>query len=205
VPVIANGVDTQRFTPGQAKNTSEPARLLFVGRVVRQKGLDILLPALAALTPGRGFHLDVVGDGSEVKELKALAERLGIGDKVSFLGWRDRDALPGLYARSDVFVFPSRDEGMPNAVLEAMASSLPVVATDIAGNQELVRHGVTGLLTPCEDAPALASALDSLLADRDLAVRYGQAGRDLVQEHYSWRAAAQAYLDLLGKAAAKAG
>ncbi|MBF0482088.1 MAG: glycosyltransferase family 4 protein [Desulfovibrionaceae bacterium] len=207
IAVIANGVDTQRFAPGLPKNASEPARLLFAGRVVRQKGLDVLLPALAALAnaPGRDFHLDVAGDGSEVAELRALAERLGIGAKVSFLGWRDRDALPGLYARADVFVFPSRDEGMPNAVLEAMASALPVVATDIAGNQELVRHEQTGLLTPCEDVPALTAALDRLIRDRELAARYGKAGRRLVQEDYSWRAAARAYLDLLGEAAAKAG
>jgi glycosyltransferase involved in cell wall biosynthesis len=205
VPVIANGVDTERFVPGLPKNDSEPPRLLFVGRVVRQKGLDILLPALAALSKGRDFHLDVVGDGPEVKELTALAERLGLGAKVSFLGWRDRDALPGLYARADIFVFPSRDEGMPNAVLEAMASALPVVATDIAGNQELVRHGVTGLLTPCGDAPALTAALDSLLADPELAGTFGRAGRDLVREHYSWRAAAVSYLDLLARAADRAG
>jgi glycosyltransferase involved in cell wall biosynthesis len=205
VPVIANGVDTERFAPGPPGSASEPARLLFVGRVVRQKGLDILLPALAGLAKQHEFHLDVVGDGGEVKELKALAERLGIGDKVSFLGWRDRDALPGLYARSDVFVFPSRDEGMPNAVLEAMASGLPVVATDIAGNEELVRHGQTGLLTPCEDAAALTEALGSLLADREMAKRYGQAGRDLAREHYSWSAAARSYLDLIAKAVAKAG
>lgn len=205
VPVIANGVDAERFVPGPSRGDAGPARLLFAGRVVRQKGLDILLPALAALPKGRDFHLDVAGDGPEVAELTALAERLGIGGKVSFLGWRDRDALPGLYARADIFVFPSRDEGMPNAVLEAMASSLPVVASRIAGNEELVRHGVTGLLTPCGDAPALTAALDSLLADPELAGNFGRAGRDLVREHYSWRAAATAYLDLLGKAAAQAG
>ncbi|KHK01388.1 glycosyltransferase family 4 protein [Desulfovibrio sp. TomC] len=203
--MIPNGVDTERFRPagesGAAGAVGEsgaagPVRLVFVGRVVRQKGLDVLLDALSRLPAELDYRLTIVGDGPLRPELAERAAGLGLADRVAFAGWAAREAMPGLLGGADLFVFPSRDEGMPNAVLEAMASGLPVVATRISGNEELVGDGETGFLVPPDDAPALAHALARLLADPGLCRRMGAAGRERVVREYSWQSVAERYAAL---------
>jgi glycosyltransferase involved in cell wall biosynthesis len=205
IRVIPNGVDTDRFAPSAVSAPSDTVRLCFVGRLVRQKGLDVLLDALARLVD-RSWRLTLVGDGPERPKLVGQAVALGLAGRFRFVGWTDRDALPGLLAAHDLFVFPSRDEGMPNAVLEAMAAGLPVVATAIAGNEELVVDGQTGLLVPPGDPAALAQALVRLLDAPGLRGTYGRAGRDRVEREYSWKRVAEAYLRLcLGEEEAAGG
>lgn len=197
VQIIPNGVDAARFFPGQ--RPPGPARLLTVGRVVHQKGVDLTLRALAGLRDLE-WTFEVVGDGPQRAALQDLARELGIADRVTFAGWKPNTDLPDLYRRADLFVFPSRHEGMPNVVLEAMASGLPVVASAIAGNEELVLPEQTGLLVPPGDVEALRLALRRLVPDADLRARLGAAGRDRVEREFSWRATAQAYLVLLERA-----
>jgi len=123
---------------------------------------------------------------------------LGIDNRVRFLGWQGRAELPKTYLGANLFVYPSRHEGMPNAVLEAMASGLPVLATRIAGNEDLV-SAETGVLVPPEDAAALQAALQQLLADAALRQRLGAAAPRHIQGQYSWQGVTQAYLDLMRK------
>lgn len=205
VGIIPNGVDAQRFTPAAAEAAAAAAAaaagglsLLFVGRVVRQKGLDVLFEALASLPPAllAGVTLRIVGDGPARPELEAQAQRLGLSERIRFLGWLGRDELPAAYRSAGAFVFPSRDEGMPNVVLEAMAAGLPVVATRIAGNRDLVVDGETGLMLDTDDVPALAAAIARLAGDAPLCRRLGEGGRRRVVDHFSWRAVASAYRDL---------
>jgi glycogen synthase len=173
-----------------------PARLLAVGRLTAQKGVDVLLDALAR--PGlEGAVLDVVGDGDWRGRLEAQAGRLGLTGRVNFPGWRDRDALAAVYRAADVFVLPSRDEGMPNVLLEAMASGLPAVASRVAGAEDLVADGETGFLVPPDDPEALATALRRLIGDPALRAAMGARARMRAEREFSWRAAAAAYLDLL--------
>lgn len=201
VPVIHNGVDAGLFRPDPTKAAMErdgdaPVRLLAVGRLVAQKGVDVLLNALAM--PGlERAALDVVGDGDWRDRLEGQAAALGLTDRVRFLGWLDRAELAEIYRSVDVFVLPSRDEGMPNVVLEAMASGLPVAASRVAGAEDLVAEGETGFLVPPEDADALAAALRKLTDDADLRAVLGARGRARVEAEFTWRAAATAYLDLL--------
>ncbi|MEX2162100.1 MAG: glycosyltransferase family 4 protein [Anaerolineales bacterium] len=195
IRVIPNGVNLDNFHSGQ--RAWDPPRLLFVGRIVHQKGLDVLLNALGELK-SQPWQLNVVGDGPRVDRLQAQARHLGIADRVHFDGWLSREQLPAAYAQANLFVYPSRHEGMPNAVLEAMASGLPVLATRIAGNEELVTAD-TGLLVPAEDAGAFRSALEKLLADAKLRQRLGAAARKRVADGYSWRRVAEAYLELMRK------
>nr|WP_246197972.1 glycosyltransferase family 4 protein [Solidesulfovibrio aerotolerans] len=207
IAMIPNGVDTARFAPapgpvgapqdGPAAG-SGPMQLLFVGRVVQQKGLDVLLNALALLPPGLDYRLTLVGDGPLRPALVEQAARLGLAGRVRFAGWASREDMPAVLRAADVFVFPSRDEGMPNAVLEAMASGLPVAATRISGNEELVLDGQTGFLVPPNDANALAVVLARLLGDRALGRRLGAAGRERVVGEYSWHSVAQRYAALCG-------
>jgi glycosyltransferase involved in cell wall biosynthesis len=196
VAVIPNGVDTATFHPAPPSPPDNgPVRLLAVGRLVQQKGLDVLLTALAR--PGlERVELDIVGDGERRPDLERQASQLGLMARVRFLGWMDRDHLAEVYRRADVFVLPSRDEGMPNVVLEAMASGLPVIASRIAGACDMVVDGETGLLLPPDDAGALAAAVARLAGDAPTRQSFGRAGRERVERLYSWGSAARAYLDL---------
>jgi glycosyltransferase involved in cell wall biosynthesis len=132
--------------------------------------------------------------------LEKEAKNLGIGARVHFAGWQDKANLPRFYQEANLFVLPSRNEGMSNALLEAMASNLPVIATKIAGNEELVSEGKTGLLIPPESAEALTEALHKLIADPKVRQKMGQAGRKFVEENYSWKNTATQYQTLLEEA-----
>lgn len=195
-PVIPNGADTLLFSPRDTDRRTGPVRLFCHGRVVYQKGLDVLLAALGLLAPHLSWELHIAGDGPQRPELEKQAMNLGIGDRVIFEGWMRRPELAALMREMDLFVFASRDEGMPNAVLEAMASGLPVVATRIAGNEELVVPENTGFLVPSESPAELAEAIKRLIRDETLRATMGQAGRKKVEKEYSWASVAARYLAL---------
>lgn len=198
VPVIPNGVDAALFHPDAAGPASDdgPVRLLAVGRLVGQKGFDLLFDALAQ--PGlERAELDLVGDGEWRAALQQQAARLGLTERIRFRGWLDREDLAVIYREADLFVLSSRDEGMPNVVLEAMASGLPVVSTAVAGACDLVVEGETGLLVPPEDAMALAGAIRCLLHSAPTRAAFGVQGRRRVESHFSWRVAATRFLDLI--------
>jgi glycosyltransferase involved in cell wall biosynthesis len=174
--------------------------MLFVGRVVYQKGLDLLLHALGRLV-GDAWTLTIAGDGPQRAPLELLAAHLGIADRIRFAGWLDGDGLVDAYHGANLFVYPSRHEGMPNAVLEAMASALPVIATRIAGNEELVGEGETGLLIEPENQQALEKALSDLMADGERRRRLGEAARVRVSERYPWGRITDRYLEILERVA----
>ena len=144
-----------------------------VGRLDRQKGFDVLLRALADVPRAR---LVLVGDGDERAPLERLAAELGLSERVRFEGWRED---PRRYLTTfDVFALPSRFEGFPLAIIEAMLARLPVVATRVGSVPEAVADGETGLLVPSDDPPALATALRSLLGDPARRAALGAKGRE---------------------------
>jgi glycosyltransferase involved in cell wall biosynthesis len=171
-------------------------RLLSAGRIVHQKGLDLAMRALGGLKE-LTWEWHIAGDGPQMQVLQSMAKELGIGERVFFHGWQSPPQLMKQYQQANLFLFPSRHEGMPNALLEAMASGLPVVASCIAGNEELVMDGKTGCLVPSEDADALQRALKKLLLDSALREQMGRASRQRVEENYSWESTAQQYALLL--------
>jgi glycosyltransferase involved in cell wall biosynthesis len=197
IDIIPNGVNLGKFTDTQ--RSWDPPRILAVGRLVYQKGFDLLLDALSSLseTP---WELTIVGDGPRRPLLEKEAHDLGIGSRVHFAGWQDKSNLPRFYQEANLFVLPSRNEGMSNAVLEAMASNLPVIATSIAGNEELVSENKTGLLVPSESAEALRTALNKLMTNPAHLQEMGQAGRKSVEQNYSWINTAAQYQTLLEEA-----
>jgi glycosyltransferase involved in cell wall biosynthesis len=144
-----------------------------IGRLDRQKGFDVLVRALAELS---GASLVLVGDGPERESLQELVAELGLAERVEFLGWHEdaRRQLSGF----DVFALPSRFEGFPLAIVEAMLARLPVVATTVGSVPESVLDGVTGRLVAPDDPGALTLALRELLADAGLRARMGAAGRE---------------------------
>jgi glycosyltransferase involved in cell wall biosynthesis len=198
IPIIPNGVDIELFTSeGRDWNA---AGVLSVGRVVHQKGLDLGLMALADLKD-LPWEWRIVGDGPQVAYLRETLAREGLEDRVEFIGWAGPAELVTEYRRASLFVFPSRHEGMPNALLEAMASGLPVIATQIAGNEELVVPGETGILVPPDDPDALREALRGLLVDASERERMGRAARRRVEADFRWETTTAGYLAILERAA----
>ncbi len=179
--------------------TWTPPRILSVGRVVYQKGYDVALDALFGLKDLE-WEWHIVGDGPHLHALRALLEKYGLEDRVHFMGWEAPDQVKLEYAQANLFLHPSRHEGMPNAILEAMATGLPVIATQIAGNEELVLDGITGLLVPNEDSGALGVALRQLLVETTRRREMGLAARRRVEEAFGWTPVAEAYKSILEKA-----
>jgi len=199
VEVIPGGADVYGITPKEDYTPRVDVHLLYVGRLEKHKGFDILMPALAKLTSALKWKLALVGDGPEWPVIAAMAARLALIDRIELHGWQGWNTLPALYRNADVFVLPSREEGMPAALLEAMATGLPVVCTRIAGAGagEAVLHGTTGLLTPADDSNALADALTQIMADPTRWEAIGRAGRARIESYYSWTRAAGKWLEVI--------
>ncbi len=189
--MVPGGVDARRFAdaaPLERKAIGVPSDaklLLWVGRFDPVKGLDVLVRSVAKLDDP-SVHLVLRGDGAHEPKIRRQIDEEGLGDRVRILG--RRDDVPNLYAAADAFVFPSRTEGLPNALLEAMAAGLPVVTTNVPGCRDLITEEVTGLLVPYGDADLLANRIRRVLDDPALAERLGQAAREHVSEHFGLQA-----------------
>jgi glycosyltransferase involved in cell wall biosynthesis len=189
--VLRCGVDTSVFRPVAAGGSPGTFRILSVGTLHEVKGQAHLLRALARLEPGGPpVRCRIVGEGPDRAALERLVTTLGLGERVELLGGRSRLEVADLMRDSDVLVAPSvptragKREGLPVVVIEALASGLPVVASDLSGIPEIVEDGVTGFLTPPGDDAAIAAALERLRRDPALGRRLGDAGRDRVLEEY---------------------
>jgi glycosyltransferase involved in cell wall biosynthesis len=194
VEVIHNGVDLAAFAP-LGEGPVSPARAIHVARLSEEKDQATLLRAARLVADQRPeFHLEVVGDGPDRPELAALAAALSLDPHVSFLG--ARTDVPVLLRASGLFVLSSRSEGISLTLLEAMASGLPVVATDVGGNAEVVVHGETGVLVPAGDPARLAEAVAGLLSDPERAHRLGRAGRRRVERAFDLRGVVRRYEQL---------
>lgn len=196
IDVIPNGIDTDRFKPSQAQSSTH-VRLLFSGRLEPYKGLSDLIQALDIVrkkisTP---FHLTIVGDGSLRDELPRQTQTLQLQDYITFWGQTSPEQMPDIYQASDILVLPSHVEGMSNVILEAMATGLPTVATQIAGSEELVLPNRTGLLVPPSAPQELAQALTQLICENDFRKKLGQQACKEAQKR-SWRAVAESYVNI---------
>lgn len=190
---------TELFTPGGARAAD---RLLFVGRLNAQKGIELLLRALAAMRTRP--QLDVVGDGPDAESMRALASSLGIADLVTWHGALPQTALPDPYRRAAALVVPSRDEGLGLVAVEAQLCETPVIAFDSGGLRDIIEHGATGILVRDFSADALARATDELLGSPDHAAALGAAGRRAALAVFSPDAVARSY-DAIYRAAVGAG
>lgn len=188
-PVVAPmPVATDLFSPNGARDGS---RLLFVGRLTAQKGLEHLLRAVAAMK-GRS-EIDIVGDGPNRQALERLAGELGISDRVRWLGQLSQPELPALYQRAAAVIVPSVDEGLGLVAVEALLCEAPVIAFDSGGLRDVIQHEKTGLLVPPSDHVALAAALDGLLARNGRGTDLGRAGRLYALSTFAPESAARRY------------
>jgi glycosyltransferase involved in cell wall biosynthesis len=189
--VIPSGVDTDRFRPlpgvGFKTRLGLPEGRPVIGIVTRmrvRKGVEEFIRALGRIRQTHPeAHAAIVGEMDLEDSLQSLVRGLGLEGHLSVLGRHGN--MPEVYAGLDVFVLSSHDEGMSNAILEAMAMEKPVVATDVGGTGEVVRHGHTGLLVPPKDPEALASAINEMLGQPVRAREMGRLGRHMVEENFS--------------------
>lgn len=201
IRVALNGVGGE-FAAVSAGSTEAP-RLLFVGSLIKRKGVDVLLRALARLQR-RDLRLVIVGDGPERDALQAQAAASGIAAQIEFTGQVAPDAVAERFAASGIFVLPSYSEGRPNVLLEAMAAGLAVVATRIPGVVDTAVDGTHAWLFDAGDDAALAATLAEVLADADERRRRGAAARAEVHARgWTWAATAQTYADVFSRVAGR--
>ena len=207
IEIIPNGVDDKLFTPNwdkeeiKAEFGIEDRVVLYVSRMSYRKGPHVLLNAFSEIEDAT---LVMVGSGEMLPFLRAQAKFLRIEDRVKFLGYVDGKMLPKIFGMADIFVLPSiTAEAFGIVILEAMASGLPVIATDVGGIPEIIKESESGLLVPPGNELELRKAIQKLLLDDNLREWFGSNGRKAVEERYSWDKVAEriekTYEEILSK------
>ncbi len=196
---IPNGISVSRFSlaPPIYRNMFDPNAFIFGAacRQVAAKGIDLLLQAIPRVTglfPDARFL--IAGDGPQISEYRDMSRQLGVDDHVVFLG--RCDCMPEFYASLNAFVLPSRDEGLPIALLEAMASGRMVIATDVGSVPSVVHHRQNGLLIPRDNLEGLIAAMLATASNRERIQSLGTAARSEVTEHYSSSRMVHRYAEL---------
>ena len=199
--VIYKGVDQHLFKKRDCKDTlaekmgfdARGPIVVFVGRIEKDKGVRELFEAFCRLKPHfAGLTLIIVGDGSYRGQIQLKVIEAGVSGSVVVTGRVLQEDVADYLAIAHIFVLPSYEEGMPNALLEAMASGLPCIATQVGGNPEAVQDGINGILIPPRDAGTLVQALSHLLTHPDQAARLATAAANTARVGFSWRANAEA-------------
>jgi glycosyltransferase involved in cell wall biosynthesis len=195
---------------GPARSPGEPAVLLFSGRLIQRKGVDVLIRALPRILQSRAVRLVLTGEGDRREQWERLAVSLGVREQVQFVGFVTTERLRQLYRTCDVYVHPAviddagDTEGLGVVLVEALASRCPVVASDVGGIVDVIRHEETGLLVPEKNPEALAASILRVLGDRQLARRLGEAGRAFAVKHFDWERITDATEDLYYEALERA-
>ena len=197
VRVAPNGVDTELFHPDPGRRAKIPT-LLSVGRLHAQKNVRYLLKLIAVLRNKTEVRARIIGDGPERPSLEATAASLGLTDCVQFDGWLHRGAIREAYQSAALLVHASSYEGMSNVILEALASGLPVVASNIPENGELIQDGINGFLfDPKADPEPVVSRILSLMQNQSEWQRLSAGARTTIEQRFSWNDAADLYEKLL--------
>ncbi len=202
--VIHHGVDLHQFAPGLLTPSSGTVEVISVGRMVEKKGFPDLLRACALVATDHPFTLTVYGDGPMRAELERLRAELALQDVVVFAGEHDSRVIVEAMRGADIFaltpfVTPDGDrDGVPNVIVEALASGLPVVSTDVGGVAEAVSHGRNGYLAPAHDVTAVAAYLRELVTDPGLRARMGAAARATAEESFNVDRAARELVGVFG-------
>ena len=197
IDLIYNGIDLERYT-NKSDIKISPKQIIAVGRLSKIKGFDLLIQAVAAIkTP---CQLVIAGDGPEKENLENLAKMLGIEKKVIFTGRLEKQQLIHFYQESSIFCMSSYNEGMSNAMLEAIACGLPVVTTQVGGAAELVKGN--GVIVPCGDSFAIQEALETLLDNPERMAQCQKQSLQIASE-FSWDIVTNSFIDLLQSALGK--
>lgn len=195
VRVVGNGVDEKTFIPNpDLRNKAK--YVLYTGILRGRKGLfDFVACAERVCKVSPDVKFVICGGGPLLNSLKQKVERLGLGNRVVFLGRVSRSHLIQVYQNATIHVVPSHYEGLPTVLLEGMACGLPIVATDIGGINEVVTSGSNGILVPSKSPELLANQVLYLLNDPELRKKLGTAARNTIEDHYTWKKTADRILE----------
>ena len=194
IDIIYNGVNVEDFSQRNNRENGDNIIILTVARLIKRKGIDDLIGAVPAIVEEhKNIKLRIIGEGNMENELKALTQKLEVSKYIDFLGYIPHAEIATYYSSSDIFVLPSKNEGMSNTVLEAMASGLPIITTDTGGTRELINEN--GIIIPSEDSDAISSAVLNLINDHKLREDMGIKSRKIA-ESMSWKNIAEAYYTL---------
>jgi glycosyltransferase involved in cell wall biosynthesis len=186
ITVVGNGVDEKTFTPVRNKNRTQ-RYILYTGVLRARKGLfDLIECAKHVCKVHPDVKFVICGTGPFLHKLKKEAQRLGVQKQIDFLGYVKRNKLIEIYQNATVHVVPSHYEGLPTVLLEAMSCGLPVVATNVGGNSEVIRSGVNGFLVPAKSPETMANIILKLLDDNTLREKIGRAARKTIEKCYTW-------------------
>ncbi len=200
IGIIYNGVDVDKFRPDAAlRSKDEFIITIGASRITHRKGIDYLIRAIKKVSRQHpNVRLKLMGDGNAREEFEELVKQLDLQNNVEFLGRIPREKTPAYYQEAGLFVLPSLNEGMSNAMLEALASGLPLVATDTGGTKELVADGKNGFVVKMKDPDDLAEKIEKIMDDEDLQKSMAEASRQLA-ENISWEQVAKRYFELYKK------
>ncbi len=194
IEIISNGVDINYFTPIEDKgDVFSEVNILFVSRLIEGKGLQFVIPKLREIkrSSGREVKLTVVGDGPYRRQLESLALCSHVEDCVLFVGAKSKEEILEFYQKADIFILPSKKEGMPNVVLEAMACGLPIIMTPCGGSDELVIDN--GVIVGQND---FAHELGKILQNMDLVKKMAMSSRERAVKYFSWDKTVKRYINL---------
>jgi glycosyltransferase involved in cell wall biosynthesis len=196
IGVITNGVSTEQFKPRPIEEKiekSEAFKILCGTRVTPRKGFRFLIQAIKKLKDnGRNVHLEIIGDGNEKEELRALVRSLGMENEVSFVGVVSRDSIKEYFSFARIFISTSLNEGMSNAMLEALASGLPIIATNTGGTKEMVRSGLNGFVIKMKDVDDIVEKIEIIISNRETEERMATESRS-ISKNLSWKNVAKKY------------
>lgn len=186
--VIPNWIDSERYFKNRPRYElgEPPLKILYIGWIIRLKGVFDLIEATRILKNRNcQFKVIMAGDGNAMNQLKKIIHQYQLEEDVDLLGWRSGEDKMKLLRNSDIFVLPSHGEGLPNALMEAMASGLPCVASNVGAMGELLIQGETGMLIDPGNPSELADRLEELLGQEDLRRKFSQKGREHVSKYNS--------------------
>lgn len=188
--IVPNGVDTREFTFLNKVNNVNEFRLITTSRLVPKNGVDLVIEAMTLLP--RNVYFDIVGDGFQRRELEERVAKLNLQERVLFHGQKDKKEIIDFLHKADAFIRPSRSEGLGNSFLEAMATGLPIIGTEVGGIPDFLfdpkTHGdkATGLFCATEDFKSIANCVQNIMKDRSLYNQLQANGVKLIEAQYTW-------------------
>lgn len=195
VVVVGNGVDDKFFYPSKKKSENNNKYILYIGRMDSEKGLfDLVESARYVCNKRSDISFILAGSGKDLNKLKKKTKKLGLEGKFKFLGQVEKSQIVELYQKASIFVLPSYHEGLPTVLLEAMACGLPIIATNVRGNNDLIVNKKNGILVAARQPNQLAEAICSLIDDKKLKESLGKNARKQIEQKYSWDAVSKKYL-----------
>ncbi len=198
IEVTGNGVDKNKFYFKQSKNTTKKY-ILFVGRLDKEKGIYDLIETAKFFSDQHNISFLVVGKGREKKKIIKKIKKNNLSEKIELLGQLKQEDLIDIYHKSSIFVLPSYHEGLPSVLLEAMSCGVPVIATDVRGNNDLIFHGINGLLVPPHKPKILAKKISYLLNNHKIQNELKFNARETIDKKYNWDDISNKYIEMYNK------